>query len=132
MIVIHSDVVCSTVSYLTCRCWDYFIRILSGIRYVSYFYYSGIICKCDTSLSIPSLMSFIRIRNRIGRSTVPCGTPLLTSDSFDFTPLAIMNCFLLDNKSWIHMPSLPLIPSALNLWQRMPKSTLSKALEKSR
>ena len=78
------------------------------------------LANMDTSLLMLLLMSLIMMRNKTG------------PDWNDFIPLAMMNCFLLDRKLWRHMPSYPLIPISLCLWQRILMSTLLKALAKSK
>ena len=46
--------------------------------------------KDDTLASVVSLsISLMKIRKRMGPSTVPCGTPLLTLELLDLEPSAV-------------------------------------------
>ena len=77
-------------------------------------------------------MSLIIMRKISGPRTVPCGMPLCTEDSSDFAPFATTNCFLFTKKLWIHMAMFSCVPNTFIFWQRIPMSTLSNALLKSR
>ena len=82
----------------------------------------------EISLSI----SFMRIRNKRGPSTLPCGTPLVTLDEDDLV-LLTMTCWVLwDRKDWIHLPSFPVTPAAFSFLRSIPLSTLSNAFLKSK
>ncbi|CAL4069239.1 unnamed protein product [Meganyctiphanes norvegica] len=79
-----------------------------------------------------SSMSDIIITKSMAASTVPCGTPDLTSCSSDISPFATTLYFLSLRNSLIHMPTFPFILCFTNFCNRMLWFTLSNALAKSR
>ena len=93
----------------------------------------GVVCEwwC-VGCVIAWSMSPINIRKSRGPNTEPWGTPLMTSVGYDLYPLTAISWVLDVRKLWIHTPSLPVTPIAFSLCSRIPWSTRSKALEKSR
>merc|ERR1712120_28790 len=63
--------------------------------------------------------SFIIIIKRSGPRTMPCGIPDITLAESDSTPFADTFWYLPVRNSLIQTPTLPVIPSSLNLWHRM-------------
>ena len=76
--------------------------------------------------------SFIKIKNRIGPSTLPCGIPDVMFLKLECAPFTITRCFLLFKNSYIHLKTTPLIPYLSILTKSLLWGTLSKALQKSR
>ena len=64
--------------------------------------------------------------------TDPWGTPEITGAGDDFTPFTMTACCLFVRNDWSHLPILPLMPKDFNLDRVTLKSSLSKALAKSR
>ena len=85
-----------------------------------------------SELVMLSGISFINITKRMGPMTLPCGTPLQTSDHADGAPFTVTRCRLPDTNASSHGNSFPLIPSASHFLISRLWGTLSKALAKSR
>ena len=71
------------------------------------------------------------MKNRIGPSTEPCGTPEVTGTKSDSSPSSTTDCDRLPRKAWIQSSSLPLIPYRWSFQSSFEWLTLSNAFEKS-
>ena len=71
-------------------------------------------------------------RNRSGPSTVPCGTPEVTSELEENCPSMITLCVCPRRNDSIYVRMLPLMPYCLSFHSSLLCGTLSKALLKSR
>ena len=67
-----------------------------------------------------------------GAKTVPCGTPLITFDHFDFCPCKTTRCFRPINQVSIHLRSWPSRPWRCSDTYKRLCGTLSNALQKSK
>ena len=74
----------------------------------------------------------MRITKRSGPRTLPWETPLVTTAKDNLVPFTMTCSDLPLIKDKIHLPRFPAIPAAFNILRRIPLSTLSKALLKSR
>ena len=89
--------------------------------------------KLDKKADASSLsISPMRQRNSRGPSTDPCGTPERTGEGDERFPLTLIVCVLPVMKEWIHLPRLPLTLREWSFLSKISKSTLSKALAKSK
>ena len=89
--------------------------------------------KLDKNVDVISLsMSPIKTKNKRNPSTDPWGTPELTSDRSLLATFTMSACFLSVRKEYTHCPSLPDMPMLWSFLIVTRKSTLSKALVKSR
>ena len=85
----------------------------------------------SVSAFTPSARSPMNIGKTTGPRTDPCGIPEISWYFVDFFPFTNTCCCVLERKLWIHLPSLPVMPSfILIIWRRIPWSTLSKAFFK--
>ena len=83
--------------------------------------------KIKISVSRPSTMSFIYIRNSNGPSLDPCGTPVVISIIADLKPSTTVHCFLLERYDLKSARKLPEIPTCSSLEISPLCQTLSKA-----
>ena len=63
---------------------------------------------------VPLSISDIWTRNRMGPSTEPCGTPLVTSDSLEKHPSTGTVCLRFERKLFMHLSSFPVMPAFCN------------------
>ena len=74
----------------------------------------------------------MKIRNKTGPKTDPCGTPLVTSLHPELWPFIHTFCFLPFNQSFIQSQTFPSIPCASILLNNLWCGTLSNAFAKSK
>ncbi len=86
----------------------------------------------DMKLVIWFGMSFIKTTNKIGPMTLPCGTPLATSDQLEAHPITTTRCLLPLRNGAIQLRIFPAMPRALILLRGLWCVTESKAFVKSR
>ena len=80
---------------------------------------------------IPSPIEFMYFKSRIGPSTDPCGTPLMTGAHSKKLLLNTTLCFLSVKNEVIHSRVFPLIPYLEIVFSSLLLGTLSKAFWKS-
>ena len=79
---------------------------------------------------IPSPIEFMYFKNRIGPSTDPCGTPLMTGAHSEKLSLNTTLCFLSVKNEVIHSRVFPLIPYLEIVFTSFLWGTLSKVFWK--
>ena len=77
-------------------------------------------------------MSLIMMRNSIGPSTDPCGTPDKTFLGLESTFSTLTLCSLFRRNSQIQLITFPVMFMLTSFLRRIAWSTLSKAFAKSR
>ena len=80
------------------------------------------------SLLTMSGISFIKIVNKRGPRTDPCGTELVTSSHSELLSPINTLCLLSVKNDLIHLTKILFIPYASNFWTRFACETLSNAL----
>jgi hypothetical protein len=76
--------------------------------------------------------SLMKMRNRMGPRTLPCGTPDSTSVHEEYLPFSTTLCFRPVSQLLIQASVFCLMPCALSFSRSLSLGTLSKALAKSR
>ncbi len=86
------------------------------------------ICGGCRSAGLRSPKSLMKIRKRMGPSTLPCGTPERTSAHDENFPLRTTRCFLPESQFRILVRTRPLTPWARSFSSSLSLGTLSNAL----
>ena len=73
----------------------------------------------------------IDIENRRGPNNNPCGTPLVTVNQSDATPLITTLCYLCERKSMYQFREISLMPTDCSFLMRQVCEMVSNALVKS-
>ena len=84
------------------------------------------------SLSSPTTISLIKIKNYKGPNLEPCGTPALISIMWDFAPSTTVYCFLSDRYDLNKVSKEPDIPICSSFARSLQCQTLSKAADISK
>ena len=112
-----------------CRsCWSWSLSLVSLILPSSFVSSANL----NTELTMSVSRSLMKMRNKTGPRTDPCGTPLVTNLHIEYWSLMHTRCFLPLNQLLIHSQTLPLIPWLATLSNSLMCGTLSNAFAKSR
>ena len=110
------------------------ILLLPSFWTISYWVQSSAYLHELTSMCAGSEFSrsFICTLNSVGEITDPCGTPARHNTGLDFTPPKLTCWLLPSRKLFVHNQKLLFTLSSASFLKRIPWSTKSKALRKSR
>jgi len=109
-----------------------FWRVCRSLSFLMTLYMRLSSANSRMSYDVRSGISLIYARNRSGPSTVPCGTPDITSSLVDLVPSSTTRWVRFLRNDWIQQQTGPWIPQYSSLYRSRECGTLSKAFSKSR